>query len=112
RPHRRGRRQAGRGAAGRGKSAGGDDGGGGEDGGGARARGRRGGAVAGLLVVRHVRQLRASRAGIQSRGGGAVSEATQIEEATRSLKEPIAEPVPEVASYHVGPVLLAVVLSL
>jgi cell division protein FtsW len=41
-----------------------------------------------------------------------MSEATQIEEATRSLKEPIAEPVPEAPAYHVDPVLLALVLSL
>jgi cell division protein FtsW len=41
-----------------------------------------------------------------------VSEATQIEEPTCSLKEPIAEPVPEAPVYHVDPVLLGVVLSL
>ena len=39
-------------------------------------------------------------------------ELTQIEESTVALKEPISEPVPEVKTYAVDPILLGVVLTL
>src|SRR5581483_4797682 len=70
---------------------------------------RRGGALAGLLVLRHVPELRASRPRLSRGGGGAVNGAA---EKTERIKEPIVPPLPDASPPQQDQILFAAVLSL